>query len=328
MADIGSPTVVAAIDAALNDNAAEREELLDLRKMAVRRHGEASADAAPSNTQGPADDFHLTVAQLIESYRTDERSGFHEVRHATRQNYISLMRRIEIDIGAEKVASLSSPARLQELFDEWSHGGEHITVARGRIAMIRILATFGASVLESRDCRELKLTLHDMRFERPAPISDDRRLKLFQAKNIIAKANELGLHSMALAQAFQIECGLKQKDVIGEFVPVGEPGEALATYDDETKWVRGLVWQEIGPDFMLRHVRSWSEELLEMRLTVEETPLVRAQLDRIGDLPKSGPVIINEKTDRPYQTHQFRRLWREIATEVGVPRNVMNRDSA
>jgi len=83
---------------------------------------------------------------------------------------------------------------------------------------------------------------------------------------------------------------------------------------------------------MLRHVKSWTGELLEMRLTAEETPLVMAQLDRIAGLnktlPRLGPVIVNENTERPYQTHQFRRLWRQIATEVGVPKNVMNRDSA
>jgi hypothetical protein len=44
-------------------------------------------------------------------------------------------------------------------------------------------------------------------------------------------------------------------------------------------------------------------------------------------LPSEGPVIINENTGKPYLTHQFRRVWREIATEAGVPPNIMNRDS-
>ena len=332
-----SPNVVRDIDEALADNAAEREDLLAFRKMAVRRHGEPAGDGATSEAQDTrnkrttvAQSLGLTVAELIDRYRTDERSGFHELRHATRENYKSLLRRIDLDIGSEKIADLNTE-RVQQLFDDWSRGGETITVARGRIAMLRVLATFGATMLESRDCRELKLTLHDMRFERPAPVSDDRRLKLFQAKNIITKANEAGMHSIALAQALQIECGLKQKDVIGEWVPMSDPAPGIP-YGDE-KWVRGIVWEEIAPDppgFWLRHVTSWTNKEMDFQLTSETTPLVVAQLvARLEHVSvTSGPVIINENTGRPFLAHQFRREWRKIADAAGVPKNVMNRDSA
>jgi hypothetical protein len=329
MADIGSPAVVASIDKALADNEAEREELLDLRKMAVRRHGEPSGDAPPRH-DNPTD-LALTVKQLVESYRDDGRSGFHEVRHATRLNYISLLRRIENDIGDEKVADLNT-SRLQELFDEWSHGGHAITAARGRIAMLRVLASFGSTVLESRDCRELKLTLHEMRFEKPAPPSEDRRLKPIQVKQIIARANEVGMHSIALAQALQIECGLKQKDLIGEYLPQSDPAPGIIFGDE--KWARGIVWEEITPDssanFLLRHVTSWTNKEMEFLLTSETTPLVVsqliAQIARVSD--RTGPLIINENTGRPFLAHQFRREWRKIADDVGVPKNVMNRDSS
>jgi hypothetical protein len=35
----------------------------------------------------------------------------------------------------------------------------------------------------------------------------------------------MGWHSIALAQAIQFDCALRQKDVIGEWVPESEPGE-------------------------------------------------------------------------------------------------------
>ena len=119
-----------------------------------------------------------------------------------------------------------------------------------------------------------------MRFERPPPISDDRRLKPFKAEQIITRANEVGMHSIALAQAFQIDCGLKQKDLIGEYLPLSDPADG-AIYGDE-KWARGIVWEEITPgpsgDFMLRHVTSWTNKEMEFLLTNETTPSVVPRL--------------------------------------------------
>jgi CO/xanthine dehydrogenase Mo-binding subunit len=43
-------------------------------------------------------------------------------------------------------------------------------------------------------------------------------------------------------------------------------------------------------------------------------------------LPKSGPVILDGGT-LPWTVHSFRRVWREIADEVGVPKDVKNRDT-
>jgi flagellar biosynthesis regulator FlaF len=40
-----------------------------------------------------------------------------------------------------------------------------------------------------------------------------------------------------------------------------------------------------------------------------------------------GAVIVSEVTHLPYTDHEFRRLWRMIARECGVPDNVFNMDS-
>jgi hypothetical protein len=76
-----------------------------------------------------------------------------------------------------------------------------------------------------------------------------------QADAIRAHAHEIGWHSIALAQAFQFELLLRQKDVIGEWVPMSEPGVALETWKGQ-KWLRGLIWSEIDDNLVLRHVTS------------------------------------------------------------------------
>src|SRR4051794_19503365 len=107
MADIASPEIVARIDEAIEATQQQQQELLELRKMAVRRHG----DIKPSNIladklsrpvavqvldlqQDARPVLDLTVAELLRRYQTDERSGFHQLRYKTRENYEGIGRRL------------------------------------------------------------------------------------------------------------------------------------------------------------------------------------------------------------------------------------------
>lgn len=257
LADMPSPQVVSRIDTALEENAKLRAELLELRKWAVRRHGEgapAALEAAALEigavTTAQIEDQRgtkFTVAELTQHYRTDQQSPLHSLRFKTRENYDNLMRRIERDLGSEPIASLNEE-RLLRAYDGWSLGGKRLSIAHSIVTMLRILATYGVTELKNRDCRELKLTLHDMRFDRPAP-RESEGLTPEQVRAIIAKANEMGMHSIALAQAFQFDFGLRQKDVIGEWVPTSDPGDSdVIDNDAKLKWLLGIRWEEINKD--------------------------------------------------------------------------------
>ena len=41
----------------------------------------------------------------------------------------------------------------------------------------------------------------------------------------------------------------------------------------------------------------------------------------------SGPLIINEYTNLPYESFEFRRKWRIVANEAYIPKNVFNMDT-
>lgn len=263
--------------------------------------------------------FDGTLRSLIACYKTDPDSGYRKLRYRTRENYDSLTRRIEKDRGEMRVEDMRARTLLR-WHEDWLKGGR-IAMAHALVGMLRTLATFGATMLESKDCRELKVLMHDMKFEMPK--SRVARLTAEQATAIRAKAHEMGYPSIALAQAIQFECMLRQKDVIGEWVPDAEPGLSDVTYAGH-KWLRGVRWSEID-NMVLRHTTSKRQKDIEVNLQL--APMAVEEFAKLGQLPASGPVIVHELTGRPYLTHVFRRTWRTVARSAGVPDDVKNMDS-
>jgi hypothetical protein len=151
-----------------------------------------------------------------------------------------------------------------------------------------------------------------------------RRLTAAQAIAIRAKAHEMGRPSIALAQAFQFELMLRQKDVIGEWVPLAEPGIS-AVQADGLKWLRGIRWEEIDSNMILTHVTSKRQK--EIIVSLINAPMVIAKLkDKISHLFQ-GPVIVSEFDRLPWTAPEFRRWWRLVANACGVPKAVRNMDS-
>jgi hypothetical protein len=265
--------------------------------------------------------MNTTIAALIAAYKSDKVSGYHKIRPATRQNYDSMMRRIEWDHGDKKLADLRYRDFL-EWHQKWAEGGK-VASAHGLIGMVRTLIGFGATILEDQQCERLCGVLHRLRCEMPKSRSE--RLTAEQANMIRTKAHELGLHSIALAQAIQFECMLRQKDVIGEWVDQKEKGTSEVLWHGR-KWLRGLRWSEIDESLVLRHVTSKRQKEIEVDLWM--APMVLEEFNRLGDVRTlSGPIIVNESTGRPYEAHQFRRTWRMIARACGIPDRVFNMDS-
>lgn len=185
--------------------------------------------------------------------------------------------------------------------------------------------------------------MHKMRF----PNSKPRGVSVSyeQAVAVIIKAREhFGWYSLALAQAFQFECTLRQRDVIGELVPLAEPGVSDVIIRGQ-KWLRGIVWQEIDQNLILKHVTSKKQKeatvdlklaplvLSELQVMIGEEPLM--QVDAVTKkvtvnrhlLPASGPIIINDVNGLPWTGNEYRRKWRKVARACGIPDEVYNMDS-
>lgn len=274
----------------------------------------------------PVASFDGTIKGLIDCYRSDTDSSYFKLRFRTRENYDSLIRRVQADLGDKHIREIDA-RQLLRAHEGWIADG-HISMAHSLVGMMRTLSTFGATLLKSRDCRELKITLGDMRFTMPKPRTE--RLTAEHAAAIIAKAHEVGLPEIALAQAIQFEAMLRQKDVIGEWVPQAEPGMSDVTYGGQ-KWLRGIRWNQIDDNLILRHTTSKRGKDVEVDLKL--APMVMAEFgttDRRA-LPASGAIIVytggTDATGRPFVTHQFRYVWRKVADLAGIPKKVRNMDS-
>lgn len=277
---------------------------------------EAAASAPPIEAAPPAADsvdrLGLTMGQLIQQYREDPRSPYLNVRHTSRVSYDRNLKRIEIDYGQRRLADLKK-ADLQSFHDQWAAGGK-LANGHALITQTRMLLAFGADALDSLDCGRLSTVLRQMNFTPPERKS--RRLLTAHVHAIINKARQDGILSVALAMAFQFGCRFLQADVLGEWVPITEPGEELLI-DGDQKWIRGLRWSEIDANWILR--RPGLQEI-----NLKEIPLVVDELKRIGTLPPSGPIVVDEETGKPYLAWRYRRLWRDIADAAEVPKDVKN----
>ena len=245
--------------------------------------------------------FDGTLASLIGCYRSH--SAYSVCSFRTRKNYDLLCRQLEREHGGVLVQQIRK-GELTRWHEEWSASGT--AGARSLIVMLRILVRFGGITFEDSDCQRIATVICNMNLNR-APTRNEH-MTPEQAIAIRLTARRMGLHSIALTQAIQFECGLRQHQVIGEWVPENEPGES-EVFDRNQKWLPGLLWSEIA--------------------SLQRGPMVTDELARIGDqLPRTGPVIVYEMTDLPYRSYNFSRTWRKVANVAGVPGTIWNMDSS
>lgn len=265
--------------------------------------------------------FDGTLSSLMTCYRTDPDSPFRKLRYHSKCYYETLMGLIERDHGAEPLTEIKGRI-FRRWHEAWSAGGKY-AVAHGKIGMLRTLFGFGASILEDAECSRLKAVMSDLRFEMPKARTE--RLTAGQATAIRAMAHEKGRPSIALAQAFQFELMLRQKDVIGEWVPMSEPGVSAVFHGRKFKWLRGIRWEEIDQNMTLVHVTSKRQK--EIVINLRNAPMVMEELAKLGDWPASGPIIVSEADGLPWDAVEFRRHWRICADACGIPKTVRNMDS-
>lgn len=266
--------------------------------------------------------FDGTLRSLMRSYKTDPDSQYRKIRYNSRVHYDALMSLIETEHGDKLLSDLKGRT-FSRLHEDWTKDGK-IAIAHAKIGMLRTLFSFGATLLEDADCERLSGVLSKMRFAMPKPRTE--RLTAAQAIAIRSKARELGRPSIALAQAFQFECMLRQKDIIGEWVPIGEPGISDVQHEG-WKWLRGVRWEEIDQNMTLRHLTSKRQKMIEINLKNAPMVLEELAISAIYDLPANGPIIVSEFDGLPWTAPEFRRWWRIVAEAAGVPKTVRNMDS-
>jgi hypothetical protein len=282
--------------------------------------------------------MNYTLAQLIELYRTDPDSSFRDLQFQVRVKHERLLARIDREHGGQQLQGIRTRT-LIAWHRAWTSDGK-FPMARSLAAQLRALFRFGSTILEDRECERLFDGLEELRFQKSAPRTVRLTMDQAQAIRSVAKQH-FGWPSLALAQALQVECRLRQKNVIGEIVPLSEPGISDVVFSDQ-KWLRGIRWQEVDDDLILRHITGKEQKTAEVDLKL--APMVLEELQWLaGDqslimvdeitkrvivnrhlLPAIGPVVICDTTGLPWRAAEFRRKWRLVARRAGVPDNVTN----
>jgi hypothetical protein len=273
----------------------------------------------------------MILSALAAAYQADPDSPFQKNRYHVRQHRAGLLRRIVARHGEVELSEIKARVLLA-WHKDWSKDGAMLATGSAFIGQLRALFSFGATLLEDLDCERLCGVLHKQRY--PGTKARLVSLTADQANVIRTQAHAMDWPSIALAQAFQFECTLRQRDVIGEMVPIAEPGVSAVIHRGQ-KWLRGIVWSEIDENLILRHVTSKKQKMgvtdlklapmvleeLAMYANVPNGTLTRAML------PASGPVVVNGKTGRPWTANEYHRKWRRLADAAGIPKEVQNMDS-
>jgi hypothetical protein len=268
-----------------------------------------------------------TFKSLMDCYRQNPKSPIHQLKHNVSQAYERSLKRLEKDIGNQRVADWSADI-VQKNYDEWSAGGKKIAMGHELVGKLRMLCSFGATVLNDDACIRLGAILGSMRFA--VSKGSGERLTVDHARAIRATAREhFGWDSIALAQAFQFEFPkLRQIDVIGEWVPISEPGTSEMVKGNE-KWVRGLRWSDVDENMILRRVLTSGrrDQHKEVAYNLKRSAMVMEEINRVPMEKRKGPMIICEFTMLPWSVNEYRRKWRKVADKAGVPKSIKNGDS-
>lgn len=266
----------------------------------------------------------LTLADLIAHYHTDPESSFHGLRYHVRENHRGIHDRIVRAYGSEFLYAIDT-RELKQWHRLWAADGK-VASGHANLAQLRTIFRHGRLLLPNGpdrvECFRLKTIMEDLKFDQPAPRKST--LSADQADLIRMAAHERGWHSIALAQAFQFELTLRQKDVIGEWIPRAEPGHS-DFYHHGMKWMRGIQWQEVTPDLVLVHMTS--KRLKELTVDLKLAPMIMEEIERMGGRHPAGPIILNEATMVPYAASEFRRKWRLLADACGIPKSIRSMDS-
>lgn len=263
-----------------------------------------------------------TLEMLINDYVSDSLSPYRELRYEVRLRHERMLARIIREKGKYRLHEI----RTRTLFAwhrQWTEDDKN-AMATAMMSRLRVLFRFGATMLENGECERLMDSIRRVRLQtsptrNPSMTAD-------QATSIRNTARAYGYNSIALVQALQFDLGFSQKDVIGEWVPLDEPGESALVYKGK-KWRRGLRFSAIDANLILRH--SVGSAGRPVQFDLRSAPMVLVELHLMPKFitaNRENPMILCEHNMMPFVPHVFREKWRMVADAAGIPSDMRGGD--
>jgi integrase len=266
-----------------------------------------------------------TFSSLFQRYEKHPESSFQNLKPSSRRAYIGYLTMLDEAIGKRRVTAVAG-VDIIGWHKRWKApdkpgGPEKLAAAAMAAAVLKAALAFGVLDGNRPGCKDLHYAMSLMEFPKPRPRRQAPTAE--QIAKARAAAHEMGNPRLALAYAIQFETTLRLWDVVGQWVPVNEPGVSAYVAKGQ-KWF-GLTWADIDENLILRVKASKTDGTTEavVSFDLSQCPMVMEEIAKIPDAERTGPVILNGK--RPYWGWETRNAWREIAKDIGVS-GVWNRD--
>jgi integrase len=270
-------------------------------------------------------EFDGTFSSLFKAYQHDRDSSFHETSSNTQASYSSCIKTmLDEHIGAKRVDNCDG-RDVKNWFKHWRLCEDDPTIdmlprARMMLAVVKAAISFGI-ICKYKGCSDFKTILSELEF--PVP---DAREHAPTAEQIIAArkaAHAAGRPRRALVYALQFETTLRQQDIVGQWVPMWDPRPSTIHFKGK-KWI-GIQWSQIDEAMILRKVepsKTHKTTKVKVAFDLAACPMVMEELQ--GIIPADGPIIIDERTGRPYR--KFSPYWRADFKAAGLPPEIWGRD--
>jgi hypothetical protein len=287
----------------------------------------AWVDGNVSDRTRLAPKFDRSLRSLIELYRSDPESGFQELKANTQENYADWLDIVERTIGARRLDCIS-PKWFRPCYNRWREpaekgGPERVRRAYGCIQMVKAVLNYGIEA-DLPHCRRLREGMEKIRFSKNAP--REETMSYAHSRAIVDLCLRENKVSMALCQAIQWDCMLRQKDVIGEWR--FEPPDYVLRQGEIRKGKQ--VWSGLTLDMIMpgkNLVVRTSKTSQPVVHVIDECKLIMRCMSYVDRATSNGPVAVSSHGS-PWADHRaFGKAWRRCAEHAGLPEGVWNMDA-
>jgi hypothetical protein len=260
-----------------------------------------------------------TFGSLVRWYESAEDSPYRNLRPGTARGYMVALKPLLASKAGLLIEDITG-AMVRRWFNELQDGGRSVATAALAVKVFKAVLAFGSSNRIAA-CTQLRQELSDTRFKVGQPRENQFTYEHLVAFREAAIACERP--SMALAVTLQFELGMRQKDVIGEWIKA--PGVDGIRDKQGRRWVNGLTGALFDTAGRLRKRTTKTGAKVEHAIDdyPELAALVRPALER----DRFGPLVVSERTRQPYVADSYRDLFRRIAREAMIPDDVWCMDA-
>lgn len=273
--------------------------------------------------------FDGTFGTLIERYLLDKESSFNtRLKPNSQHPYEIYAAKLKAHVGERRIDHCDG-RDVQKWFKTWAGVTDlrdplaKIPKARMVLTVLKAAVSFGV-VCRLPGCPAFNIILGELEF----PGTKPRTLAPAAADIEAARraAHAAGAPERAFAYALQFETTLRQWDVIGVWVPLSDPRPSLHIHGAE-KWI-GPTWAQIDENLILRltHEKTARTSGATGTFDLAICPMVKQEMAGIPAALRTGPLIIQTTTGRPYHYNAFKDAWKSDFKAAGLNPKLWNRD--